>query len=155
RLAFARWLSSPQNPLTARVAANHIWVRHFGSGIVPTVFDFGQNGRPPSHPALLDWLAAELIEPSVTDKPPTPTLSPERRGSSAGDPAAQLSLPLPSEVRGPSADRAGQPSKPWSMKHLHRLIVTSATYRMASTPNPANLAVDPDNRFLWRMNSRR
>lgn len=107
RLAFARWLTSRDNPLTARVAMNHLWLRHFGQAIVPSVFDFGRNGRPPSHPALLDWLAAEFMEQS------------------------------------------------WSMKKMHRLIVTSSTYRLASTPDEANLVRDQDNRYLWRMNSRR
>ncbi len=107
RLALAKWIASPDNPLTARVAMNQIWMRHFGQAIVPSVFDFGRNGRYPSHPALLDWLAAELMD------------------------------------------------KQWSMKAIHRLVVTSSTYRMASTPDSANLAIDPDNRSLWRMNSRR
>ena len=61
RLAFAKWLADAENPLTARVAVNHIWLRHFGQAIVPSVFDFGKNGRAPSHPALLDWLAAEFM----------------------------------------------------------------------------------------------
>jgi hypothetical protein len=86
---------------------NHLWLRHFGQAIVPSVSDFGRNGRPPSHPALLDWLASEFME----------------RG--------------------------------WSMKALHRLMVTSSTYRLASTPEDANLAFDSDNKYLWRMNSRR
>jgi hypothetical protein len=86
---------------------NHIWMRHIGQAIVPTVFDFGRNGRPPSHPALLDWLAAEFMD----------------RG--------------------------------WSTKAMHRLIVTSNTYRMASTPDAADLARDRDNTYLWRMPSRR
>jgi hypothetical protein len=107
RLAFARWIASRDNPLTARVAMNHIWLRHFDQAIVPSVFDFGRNGRPPSHPALLDWLAAEFMDGG------------------------------------------------WSMKHMHRLIVTSATYRMASTPDDADLALDRDNKYLWRMPSRR
>ena len=107
RLAFAKWVASAENPLAARVAMNHIWLRHFGAAIVPSVDDFGANGRPPSHPQLLDWLAAEFM------------------------------------TRG------------WSMKAIHRLIVTSATYRMASTPDTASAKLDPDNRFLWRMNSRR
>jgi hypothetical protein len=107
RLAFARWIASESNPLTARVAVNHIWGRHFERAIVPTVNDFGRNGQPPSHPALLDWLAAELVD----------------RG--------------------------------WSMKAIHRLIVTSATYRQDSKPEAADLARDPDNVFLWRWTARR
>jgi hypothetical protein len=107
RLALAQWLGDPRNPLTARVAMNHVWLRHFGEAIVPSVFDFGRNGRPPSHPALLDWLAAEFM-----------------------------------------ANR-------WSMKHVHRLIVTSNAYRQSSTPDADSLAKDPDNRYLWRYGSRR
>jgi len=107
RLAFARWITDPSNPLTARVAVNHLWGRHFGRAIVPSVNDFGRNGQRPSHPALLDWLAAELV------------------------------------------------SKGWSMKSIHRLIVTSATYRQDSKPEPADLARDPDNIFLWRWAPRR
>ena len=61
RTALAQWIASTQNPLTARVAVNHLWLRHFGSALVPTVFDFGLNGRAPTHPALLDWLATELM----------------------------------------------------------------------------------------------
>ena len=102
RLAFARWMADPSNPLTARVAINHLWGRHFGRAIVPSVIDFGRNGQRPSHPALLDWLAAELMEHG------------------------------------------------WSMKAIHRLIVTSATYRQDSTPDAGDLARDPDNMFLWR-----
>jgi hypothetical protein len=107
RLAFARWIAHKENPLTARVAMNHIWLRHFGQPIVPRVFDFGRAGPSPSHPALLDWLAAEFME----------------RG--------------------------------WSMKAMHRLLVTSSTYRMASTPDADNLRLDPDNKYYWRMPSRR
>ena len=61
RLALANWITSTGNPLTARVFVNHVWMRHFGQPLVPTVFDFGRNGRPPSHPALLDWLAVEFV----------------------------------------------------------------------------------------------
>lgn len=107
RLAFARWLTESRNPLTARVAVNHIWARHFGQGIVPTLSDFGRNGRKPTHPQLLDWLAAELM------------------------------------------------ANGWHMKSLHRLMVTSRAYRMASTPDAADLSRDPDNAYLWRMSSRR
>ncbi len=104
----ARWIASENNPLTARVAVNQIWMRHFGEPLVPTVFDFGRNGQPPTHPELLDWLAVELVE---------------------GD---------------------------WRMKPIHRLIVTSAAYRMDSAAtSEANLAGDPENRYLWHANPRR
>ncbi len=62
RTAFANWLTDSQNPLVARVAVNHIWARHFGTPLVPTVFDFGRKGTPPVHPELVDWLATELVE---------------------------------------------------------------------------------------------
>ena len=62
RTALAEWMTHRDNPLTARVAVNHIWARHFGTPLVPTVFDFGRKGMPPTHPELLDWLAVELIE---------------------------------------------------------------------------------------------
>lgn len=131
RSALARWLADRDNPLTARVAVNHIWLRHFGQAIVPTTFDFGRNGRPPSHPALLDWLAAELMEPS-----PELAARPAQRDTSR-------STVFPAKPA------------PWSMKHLHRLIVTSSTYRLHSTPEEANAAIDRDNRYLWRIVPRR
>jgi hypothetical protein len=62
RRALALWIASPANPLTARVAVNHVWMRHFGQPLVESVFDFGRNGKPPTHPELLDWLAAEFME---------------------------------------------------------------------------------------------
>ena len=107
RTAFARWLTEPRNPLTARVAVNHVWLRHFGRGLVATPENFGALGAKPSHPELMDWLAAEFM------------------------------------------------AEGWSMKMLHRKILTSATYRMASTPDDSNAASDPDNIYLWRMPSRR
>ncbi len=109
RLALAKWITHRDNPTAARVAVNHIWMRHFGEPLVPTVFDFGLNGKPPTHPELLDWLAVEFIEHG------------------------------------------------WSLKHLHRLIVTSNAYRMESTAGPdnSNNSVDPSNVYLWRMNPKR
>ena len=124
RLAFAKWLVDAQNPLAARVAVNHIWARHFAEGIVPSLADLGRNGRPPSHPQLLDWLATELVSPSAVD-------GFENRKSKIENPT------------------------PWSMKRIHRLIVTSNTYRMASTPDIADARIDPDNVYLWRMPSKR
>lgn len=131
RLAFARWIASTNNPLTARVAANHIWLRHFGQGLVPTPQDFGRNGKPPSHPQLLDWLAAELMTPTAR--------------------AGRGVLTAPQG----GSPKTASPANDWSMKHLHRLIVTSSTYRMASTSDEPNTKIDSDNVYLWRMNSRR
>jgi hypothetical protein len=69
RTALAEWITDPRHPLTARVAVNHIWSRHFGAPLVPTVFDFGRKGTPPAHPELLDWLASELVQRNWGMKP--------------------------------------------------------------------------------------
>jgi hypothetical protein len=61
RAALAKWITSPENPLTARVAVNHIWAGHFGKPLVETTSNFGRSGKPPTHPELLDWLASELM----------------------------------------------------------------------------------------------
>src|SRR4051812_31489339 len=62
RLALAQWIASPQNPMTARVAVNRLWQKHFGRGIVATLDNFGKMGEPPSHQDLLDWLAVEVTK---------------------------------------------------------------------------------------------
>jgi hypothetical protein len=97
----------PNNPLTARVIVNRIWLNHFGRALVRTPNNFGTLGEKPTHPQLLDWLAATFIESG------------------------------------------------WSIKSLHRLIMTSETYRSSSALNKAAFAIDGDNRLIWRMNPRR
>ncbi len=106
RSALARWIASKNNPLTARVAVNHIWMRHMGTPLVPVVFDFGRKNRAPFQAELLNWLSAEFME------------------------------------------------KGWSMKHLHRLIVCSAAYRLGSfSPKQLpNTNQDPSNLSYWRKN---
>jgi hypothetical protein len=99
RLDLARWIVSPQNPLTARVISNRVWQQYFGRGIVETENDFGLIGGQPSHPELLDWLAVEFIE----------------RG--------------------------------WSLKAMHRLIVTSHTYQQSS-PDRAELREKDAHNYL-------
>jgi len=70
RATFAKWIVNPNNPLTARVMVNRLWHHVFGSGIVPTTGDFGKAGAAPTHPDLLDWMAAEFVEPSVSNRKP-------------------------------------------------------------------------------------
>jgi hypothetical protein len=89
RLALARWITSPDNPLTARVAVNQIWMHHIGTPLVPTVFDFGRNGTPPAIPELLDWLAIRLQEENWRMKPIhrlIVTSALYRRQSTSGEP---------------------------------------------------------------------
>jgi hypothetical protein len=72
RLAFAKWLTSPNHPLTARVMVNRLWLHHFGQGLVTTPDNFGKTGSPPSHPELLDWLACEFMSAKPQEKRSVP-----------------------------------------------------------------------------------
>ncbi|NIP93649.1 MAG: DUF1553 domain-containing protein, partial [Akkermansiaceae bacterium] len=102
RLAVARWITDPRNPLTARSIVNRIWHHHFGKAIAGNPNNFGAKGAKPTHPALLDWLAADFVEHG------------------------------------------------WKMKRLHRLIMTSRTYRQSGRhPDLEKLRIeDPDNALL-------
>ncbi|HEY2412643.1 MAG TPA: PSD1 and planctomycete cytochrome C domain-containing protein [Pirellulaceae bacterium] len=102
RLDLAKWLVSPENPLTPRVQMNRVWMHYFGRGLVETEEDFGTQGSPPTHPELLDWLAAEFIR------------------------------------------------QKWSLKEMHRLIVTSNTYRQSSNFRADLKDKDPRNLLLAR-----
>jgi hypothetical protein len=102
RTALAQWLTSPDHPTVSRITVNRIWQEHFGQGIVASSENFGYTGSEPTHPELLDYLAAEFIESG------------------------------------------------WSMKHIHRLILNSQTYRQSSAPQAPALAADPQNKLLWR-----
>ncbi len=108
RLALAKWITSPENPLSARVMVNRVWMHHFGAGIVKTAGNFGAMGTQPSHPRLLDWLATEFV-------------------------------------------RSG-----WSLKAMHRLMMSSKAYQMAAAhDDDGATAADPENDLLWRYRHRR
>lgn len=107
RLAFARRLTSPQYPLTARVIVNRVWLHHFGRGLVLTPGDFGTLGEKPTHPELLDWLAAEFIDSG------------------------------------------------WSLKHIHRLILTSNAWQQQLRSDSDLETADPDNKLYGGANLQR
>ena len=109
RRALAAWVADARNPLFPRVMVNRLWHYHFGAGLIETPSDFGFNGGHPLHPELLDWLAAEFMDPK--DK------------------------------------GAGPKATPWSIKHLHWLIVTSKTYRQQSRFQLGAAEIDAGNRF--------
>jgi hypothetical protein len=105
----AKWLISKDNPLTARVAVNHIWARHFGQPLVDPMVDFGRRTPLPRQHMLLDWLAVEMLE------------------------------------------------NQWSMKHMHRVMVTSSAYRLSCSArgHSTDLSTDPNNELYWRRTSTR
>ncbi len=107
RRELAEWLTSPENPLTARVMANRLWYYHFGRGIVATPNDFGVRGQPPTHPELLDYLATYF------------------------------------QTHG------------YSIKALHRLILSSRTYQLSAQVTEQMQAEDPENLWYSRSNRRR
>ncbi|MEZ6039303.1 MAG: PSD1 and planctomycete cytochrome C domain-containing protein [Planctomycetaceae bacterium] len=107
RKALADWITSPENPLTARVIVNRIWQWHFGQALVSTPSDFGKGGVKPTHPELLDFLAWQLMDHD------------------------------------------------WSVKHIHRLILTSATWQQAGSPNDAGMLRDAGCQLWWRFPPRR
>lgn len=107
RLDLARWLVSPENPLTARTFVNRLWKQFFGAGLSAVVDDLGAQGESPTHPELLDWLAVEFRESG------------------------------------------------WDVKHIVKLIVTSATYRQAAGLRPDLKDIDPNNRLLASQMPRR
>jgi hypothetical protein len=142
RIKLAEWITNRKNPLTARVLVNRLWHYHFGTGIVDTPNDFGFNGGRPTHPELLDWLAAELVEPSLAGELEQDT---KTRGHGDAEKSSDDSTPSP-RPRVPASPRPAA----WSLKHLHRLIVMSFTYRQASRHVAAAAKVDAGNRLLWR-----
>ena len=115
RLELARAIASADNPLTARVLVNRVWLHHFGAGLVRTPSDFGLRGERPTHPELLDYLASRFI------------------------------------------------AQGWSIKHLHREIMLSSTYRQQSAVRQESekqeagrqVAADVENTQLWHMHRRR
>jgi hypothetical protein len=133
RLAFARWVTRSDHPLTARVAVNRIWKQHFGTGIVASLGNFGKTGTPPTHPELLDWLAREFVNPTPNPLP-------------RGERGQNLAPPPPA-----GEGAGGRGSAPWSLKHMHRLMMTSAAYRQSSATSPELARLDPSNALVSRM----
>jgi len=102
RLGFSQWLTGNENPLFSRVFVNRIWQQHFGTGLVKTAEDFGNQGDWPSHPELLDYLAVKFANDG------------------------------------------------FSIKKLHKSILSSSTFRQRATVSKTKLQVDPENRLISR-----
>jgi hypothetical protein len=129
RTKLADWITDSRNPLFARVMANRVWHYHFGAGLVDTPSDLGFSGGRPSHPELLEWLAGEFA------------------GNSAGNSVGN-------SARNPAGNASAAPAR-YSIKRLHRLILTSATYCQSSAFDAEAARIDAANRLLWRMNPHR
>jgi hypothetical protein len=125
RLGLAQWIVDRRSPTTARVIVNRVWQVYFGQGLFTTPEDIGTRVDPPSHPELLDWLACEFMEPTVSPSPG-------------------------GEGWGEGGQKSSRSADPWSFKHLHRLIVTSTTYKQSSRVTPALYDRDAYNRLLAR-----
>ena len=145
RLAFARWLVAPENPLTPRVLANRVWQSHFGVGIVDTPSDFGWLGGRPTHPELLDWLARRLVEHGWRLKPLHQEIllsATYRQSSVISDHHSVVS-------GGSSSDaRAGKKPVTASLNTDSRTADYSQLHKLA-------LETDANNRLLWRFPPRR
>jgi hypothetical protein len=142
RLELAQWLTDPRNPLPSHVMVNRIWHWHFGRGIVASTSDFGSRGTPPTNPDLLDWLAATFMS-GTSDS----LLRYSGGGFGWGlSSSAKLSKEPPLHPS-PGVPEEGEKHSPaWSIKRLHRLVLTSSTYRMSSRADA--VPSDPDNKLL-------
>lgn len=128
RTRLARWLADARNPLTPRVLVNRVWQHHFGQGLVRTANDFGTRGDAPSHPELLDWLAAELIRTGWRLKP------------------LHRQIVLSSTYR-QASDRSTS-----ECKDAHD---ADSNHSLSQQPADAPATMDPTNRFLWHFSRRR
>src|SRR6266404_1643706 len=124
RLDLAKWLVSPENPLTARAVVNRFWKQLFGTGLSAVVDDLGVQGEWPVHPELLDWLACEFRDGTVT-------------GHESSD--------LNSRITEPGTRNT---PRAWDVKHIVKLMVRSSTYCQDSNQRPDLKEIDPNNRLL-------
>lgn len=129
RLDLARWLTSADHPQTSRVFVNRLWSLFLGNGLCNSLDDTGSQGEWPTHPELVDWLAMEFAEGGDHGS-----------GASGQESLPQASSPKPQAI-------------PWNIKHVVRLIVTSATYRQSSAERPELRDVDPHNRLYARQSA--